>query len=846
MALAALLILALAGPVLNPAPGLGGSGPLVLAIDNGWAAAQRWDGRLQVARELVEQAAREERRVVLLPTAPTDRPFQPALLPASEAVDTLTTLTPQPWPVDRPAAERALAALSLGGATTKWLSDGLAGSPAERTAAEAFAATLRRLGPLQVYADAAPSRPALLRLPDGAGTELAVTAERVAADPAARLEVEAHGPGGETLARVPIVFDGDGRKGAAKLELPADMRNRVARLELSPAQGIGGTVLLDERWRRRTVGMIGAGRAEDDQPLLSELYFIARALGPSAELRQGGIAELTDGPLSLMVLPDAGRIDPAERARLDAWMEEGGVLLRFAGPRLAASGDDLVPVPLRAGDRMLGGALSWQEPLRLAPFDPDGPFAGLLPPEEVRVSRQVLAEPSPALSAATLATLEDGTPLITMAQRGKGRLILVHTSANTSWSTLPLSGLFVDMLQRILALAPGAGGTPRGALEPHRVLDAFGRLSDFEGALPPIPADRFATTVAGPAQPPGLYGPVRVGEAAEEEPARLALNLQPAVRELLPLGDELFGGEPVGYARAEEVDLAPSLLTLALLLALADLVIGYFLRGLVPQLGRVAAAAVALLLWLPTAQAQEGEDRLVELANETRLAYVVTGDAAVDQESEAGLRGLTRVLAQRTAVEAADPAPVDVASAELALFPLLYWPVPPDHANLAAETVERVERYLQQGGMILFDTRDGANLLPGQDGGGPGEARLGQLLEGLDLPPLQPVPPDHVLTRSFYLLQDFPGRWAGQTVWVDQAAPGINDGVSSVIIGAHEWAGAWAEDEYGEALYPVVPGGEAQREMARRFGVNLVMYALTGNYKTDQVHVPALLERLGQ
>jgi hypothetical protein len=255
---------------------------------------------------------------------------------------------------------------------------------------------------------------------------------------------------------------------------------------------------------------------------------------------------------------------------------------------------------------------------------------------------------------------------------------------------------------------------------------------------------------------------------------------------------------------------------------------------------------VALLLFLPTAQAQEGEDRLIELANETRLAYVVTGDAAVDQESEAGLRGLTRVLAQRTAVEAADPAPVDVASAELALFPLLYWPVPPDHANLAAETVERVERYLQQGGMILFDTRDGANLLPGQDGGGPGEARLGQLLEGLDLPPLQPVPPDHVLTRSFYLLQDFPGRWAGQTVWVDQAAPGINDGVSSVIIGAHEWAGAWAEDEYGEALYPVVPGGEAQREMARRFGVNLVMYALTGNYKTDQVHVPALLERLGQ
>jgi hypothetical protein len=133
-----------------------------------------------------------------------------------------------------------------------------------------------------------------------------------------------------------------------------------------------------------------------------------------------------------------------------------------------------------------------------------------------------------------------------------------------------------------------------------------------------------------------------------------------------------------------------------------------------------------------------------------------------------------------------------------------------------------------------------------REGGGPGERRLGQLLGEIDLPPLERVAPDHVLTRAFYLLQDFPGRWVGQPVWVDQAPPALNDGVSSVIIGGHDWAGAWAEDEYGGSLLPVVPGGELQREMARRFGVNLVMYALTGNYKTDQVHIPALLERLGQ
>ena len=274
------------------------------------------------------------------------------------------------------------------------------------------------------------------------------------------------------------------------------------------------------------------------------------------------------------------------------------------------------------------------------------------------------------------------------------------------------------------------------------------------------------------------------------------------------------------------------------------------MRGLLPaRLVPGAATGLVLLVLAVPGHAQEpGPDdaRIIELTHETRLAYVVTGNAAVDAESESGLKGLTRVLAQRTSIEAAAPWAVDIAKDELALFPLLYWPIPPDHPDLAAGTVARIEGYLAQGGMILFDTRDAASLLPGQEGGGAGERRLAELLHDVDLPPLMPLPADHVLTRSFYLLQDFPGRWTGQPLWVDQAAPGINDGVSGVIIGANEWAGAWAEDENGEPLYPVVPGGEAQREMARRFGVNLAMYALTGNYKTDQVHVPALLERLGQ
>jgi hypothetical protein len=110
-----------------------------------------------------------------------------------------------------------------------------------------------------------------------------------------------------------------------------------------------------------------------------------------------------------------------------------------------------------------------------------------------------------------------------------------------------------------------------------------------------------------------------------------------------------------------------------------------------------------------------------------------------------------------------------------------------------------------------------------------------------------------VLTKSFYLLDNFPGRWDGGPLWVEarsgSAEPGQAvraDGVSSIIVTSNDFAGAWARDDSGRPIFPVVPGGEMQREMAYRTGVNIVMYALTGNYKADQVHLPALLERLGQ
>jgi hypothetical protein len=293
---------------------------------------------------------------------------------------------------------------------------------------------------------------------------------------------------------------------------------------------------------------------------------------------------------------------------------------------------------------------------------------------------------------------------------------------------------------------------------------------------------------------------------------------------------------------AESVDLKPWLLGAALLLLLADMTIGLALRGLLGRGQRRIAAGLLLIFLLPAAgHAQTDADKFA-LANAgtTRLAYVVTGNQESDSISKAGLFGLSLVLTQRTAADFGQPIGLDVETDELAFFPLLYWRVPPDAAPLSARGVKRLTEYLQHGGVIMFDTADQLGL------GGGGAQSLRHLLRDMDVPPLIPAPADHVLTKAFYLLRDYPGRYAGGVVWIEQGQGQVNDGVSSVIIGSNDWAGAWAVDESGQPLHATVPGGERQREMAYRFGVNLVMYTLTGNYKSDQVHVPAILERLGQ
>ena len=850
----AAIIIGLAGPVLNPTTDKTGDGPLLIVLDATWAGATRWKARMGLMDAQLAKAGQNGRAVAVLRlSAPDELVFQSA----DAWRGRLAGLEPEAWQPSGEQIDGVLASFNAvdGGFDSFWHGDGLDYDGRER-----LLSALKARGDVTVFQGAG----AVLGLTpafivDGA---IELSALRSVAGPAREVTILAQGrdPAGisRVLASIPARFKTGEVHATTTLSLPAELRARVTGFEIQGQKSAGALSLADDGLRRREVAMIAGRDDREGLELLSPLHYLNQALVPSADLLEGAIPDLIPANPDVIVLADVASLSGAEEASLIEWVEAGGMLLRFAGPRMAASdlsrADEhpLMPVRLRAGGRSVGGAMSWGEPKELAPFTEGSPFYGLNVPDDVRVTSQVVAQPDPTLADRVIAALSDGTPLVTRKSLGLGQVVLFHVTANAEWSNLPLSGLFVEMLERLAvsssAKPPAAADLEGTTWRPLEVLDGFGKLNDG-ATLPGVAGPDLAAAPAGPDLRPGIY------ESGDRVLARNVLGVDARLTSAIwPAGTSVQG-----LSAAREVLLGGWLLGLALALLTLDVVASLALTGRLGLTRRVAGVIIygLALMGADGAQAQQDTRHAVAATSELVLAHVLTGNQQVDDIARAGLQGLSDTLFFRTSIEPSTPMGVDLERDELAFFPMLYWPITPDQPVPSAQAYAKLNTYLRSGGLILFDTRDSHIASFGT--ASPNGRMLQKLAAPLDIPSLEPLPNDHVLTRTFYLLQDFPGRHNSRDVWVEAAPPdaelaegmpfrNLNDGVTPVVIGGNDWAGAWATDRDGRALLPVGRGfaGDRQREIAYRFGVNLVMHVLTGNYKSDQVHVPALLDRLGQ
>ncbi|AQX21758.1 N-terminal double-transmembrane domain-containing protein [Bartonella sp. CDC_skunk] len=869
LTITALIIIALARPTWIQKPIVfSGSHPLALIIDNGWASAEEWKKRIAVAKSLITQAEKQQKNIYLLATAENNAhdigPFSAEVIKQH-----LLHLHTRPWPVNRvQSLQKLVEQIGEQPIDIVYLSDGL------QTNEDSQAFTLiKQLKPKTFlwYANDVSNITGITNIENNNGN-MAARVIRTTPYGETPITLSLYDLKSQLLARFTTNFHEGETTALVPFDLPLELRNHIAWIKIDDQAQAAATFLIDNRSRINRVALLSPNINEMVQPLLSPMYYVIKALQGHAQLITTGGGELSSdidrllnqNP-SVFIMGDIVNISKEAEKKLSHFVNKGGILIRFAGENLSSAKhyDSLLPVSLRSGERLLGSIMSWTKPQKLAPFAKNSFFFDLPFPENVTVLRQILAEPNSDLFEKTWLSLEDGTPLITAANHGKGILILIHIAPDPTWSNLPLSGFFTQMLQKLITLSTHAK-EPQTQIKtatvynPWQILNANGQLQTAPSHVIPLITDEQKAPLPSYHTPPGLYG---------VQNNLYALNLLNHASHLTTQSSSPYflSDKTLPYDTQEKHFTGFLLGLTSLLLALDSFLVLWTGGALFFKrksnmlfLFPLIAVFIAFFLYPSIMQAEIVEnydDTIIKAAGTTHLAYVVTNNHEIDTTSKSGLEALSQFIAERTMLSPGSVVALDLDKDELSFYPLIYWPIDTNSPMPTQKSLEKINAYMKNGGAVLFDTRDQINTnLTLEETATAATQRLRTILSGLNIPTMEPVSTEHVIARSFYIMPDFPGLYRGSPLWVESSS--INkkntnsitagDNVSSFFITANNFAAAWALNEQGRWKYPLIPNDPMQRLWAFRAGLNIVIYVLTGNYKADQIHVPALLERFNR
>ena len=196
---------------------------------------------------------------------------------------------------------------------------------------------------------------------------------------------------------------------------------------------------------------------------------------------------------------------------------------------------------------------------------------------------------------------------------------------------------------------------------------------------------------------------------------------------------------------------------------------------------------------------------------------------------------LMEELMARTSVEAATVRhEVSLTDRDLFNYPFLYLTGKYEFDPFTPEEIEVLRVFLTYGGFMLIDDA------LGQQGYGFDKAVRREMLRVFPGNEFKRMPAGHAALRSYYLL-----RRVGGVRLVSPALESITLGnATPVVYCQNGLCAAWERDQVGKWTNACTPGGEPQRRDAFHLGINLILYAMTENYKDDLIHVPFIRKRL--
>jgi len=603
-----------------------------------------------------------------------------------------------------------------------------------------------------------------------------------------------------------------------------EVRNHLTRLTINGGTNACAVWLMDDESAVKSAGIITSSNA-DNQPFLQEKYYLTKALEGYAQIDYGNVDELLKAASGLLILPDSTIINTSDSAKLQQWVENGGILLRFAGKNLedklkaGDTEDILLPVKI-SSIFSYGGIANISGQQKLKKFEEKIPLANLSYGSTVNIRKLAI----PATQSNThevWARLEDGSPLITSQSRKSGRIIFVHTTANNDWSDFALSGTFVSFVQNILSISGGTHTVKEGFAKQTEELDGYGNLTSITTAndIKDIQSlrsnpEKFKS---------GYYSS---GQAS------IAVNM-----------GRSYGLTPINYNAAIDYNENTGSKDFTVILAIiAAIMLGIdSILSLVKTMYKSAQKMLVTLFitfaLIPTQSLAKNSSE-ENPAFKTTIAYVQTGNAKLDRSTEAGITRLSNELANRTSAICNAPVSINLERDDISLYPILYVPIY-EGTFIGVDGMKKLHSFIRTGGLVIFDTMDGADISTALSV----NPVLIYMLNAMGVSNFEKVNDKHVLLKTFYLLKEIRGRFDDSTTLVEKADENVNDGVSPIIITSAALAQGLSVDENGGNSHIISGGSEKDGEMIVRSGINIAMYALTGNYKADKIHTNIIEER---
>ncbi|MBN8646846.1 MAG: DUF4159 domain-containing protein [Caulobacterales bacterium] len=623
-----------------------------------------------------------------------------------------------------------------------------------------------------------------------------------------------------------VLISNNIHNGGNFIEISQNILRMAQYLKIEGQNNAAATYIIDAFNRRPLILTPKANSS--DQPLLSDANFINSAMEIIGDVKNyEGKIDFKAAP-NAIIFGDVENFDDVETNALMQYLKNGGTIIRFLGPKsLSKEESPFFTAPINLVPHILSTGFA-VENLSIAPLPKNSIFSDIEFPQKINIGQSILLK-SANNDAKTLINLSDGAPLLSMREIGAGKLYMFHTSAAPIWSDIGLSNLQLAFLKRII-LQTSAKAIPASTLEanvilrPRIVIDENGNLSKNTNGIKPFITPITNQTKVDNDHYAGIY---------EGDGASLVINAGTNIKELKPQNlpkSQDFENDTKSLA------LYSYLLFFGFILLLIDNMILNLPKFSFKKASGIVSALIIFAFLIP--HPTNAQTKSQEKSDDIKLTFLITPDNITNEQAKAGLNGISQILRRRTNIEPSGIIGLDPSKDELAKHPIIYWLLPKTSQSLPLEAVQNLNKYMQNGGILFIDTR-GLSMEPKR-----AQDILKTAVNGLKIPPLEKVPPEHVLKKTFYILQNFPGFYSNASLWVQSDATtnySANDGVSPIIISNGDLARAWAQKTPENGFDAI--NDDFAHELSLRVGINIYLYALTGQYKADQVHVRSLLER---